>query len=112
MKKNRPGVLLSVLCTAEQIARLEKIIFRETTTLGIRRWPASRHKLERSPCAVETPWGEVAGKLALMADGSRSFSPEFEACRTLASQHGVPLKQVYEAARRAFQDASQVGLGE
>ena len=112
MKKNRPGVLLSVLCTAEQIARLEKIIFRETTTLGIRRWPASRHKLERSPCAVETPWGEVAGKLALMADGSRSFSPEFEACRTLATQHGVALKQVYEVARRSFEDSSQVDAGQ
>jgi len=61
---------------------------------------------------VETPWGEVVGKLALMADGSRSFSPEFEACRTLATQHGVPLKQVYEVARRSFDDARQTDAGQ
>ncbi|MAV36926.1 MAG: TIGR00299 family protein [Planctomycetaceae bacterium] len=105
MKKNRPGVLLSILCTADAISRLEHIVFRETTTLGIRRWAASRHKLERRPCHVQTTWGEVAGKLALLADGRQSFSPEFEACRAIATQHKVPLRDVYDAARRAFCEA-------
>ena len=51
MKKNRPGVLLSVLCGGELTPKMEKILFRETGTLGIRRWQACRHKLERRPGA-------------------------------------------------------------
>jgi uncharacterized protein (TIGR00299 family) protein len=102
MKKNRPGVLLSVLCPAELLAKAEKIIFKETGTLGIRRWQAARHKLERRPHAIETPLGPIEGKLAVLPDGSVSFSPEFEACRRIAAEKNVPLKEVYEAALRAF----------
>lgn len=101
MKKNRPGVLLSVLCQAAAIAKLEKIVFRETTTLGIRRWPVSRHKLQRQAHEVPTPWGPIAGKLAWF-EGTVSFSPEYESCRAAAAAHSVPLKDVYEAARKAF----------
>ena len=81
MKKNRPGVLVTVLCPPELIAKMEKILFKETGTLGIRRWPASRHKLERRAHTIATDWGEVAGKLAVLSDGSTSFSPEFESCK-------------------------------
>jgi uncharacterized protein (TIGR00299 family) protein len=102
MKKNRPGVLLSVLAPAEMVAKVEKIIFRETSTLGIRRWQACRHKLERRPHTVETPLGTIEGKLAVLPDGGQSFSPEFEACRRIAGEKNVPLKDVYEAAMRAF----------
>jgi uncharacterized protein (DUF111 family) len=102
MKKNRPGVLLSVLCPADLVAKLEKIIFKETSTLGIRRWQAARHKLERRPHTIETPLGPIDGKLAVLPDGGTSFSPEFEACRRIATEKTVPLKDVYEAAMRAF----------
>ncbi len=102
MKKNRPAVMLSVICQAEDVPRLEEIIFRETTALGIRRWPASRHKLHREPCQVETPWGPIAGKLATGAGGNVRFSPEFEDCRRIAGKHRVPLAEVYEAARLAY----------
>ena len=102
MKKNRPGVLLSVLCPAELLAKMEKIIFKETSTLGIRRWQAARHKLERRPHTIETPLGAIEGKLAVLPDGGVSFSPEFEACRRIATEKNVPLKDVYEAAMRAF----------
>ena len=84
------------------IGKLEKIIFRETSTLGIRRWPVSRHKLDRRPHAVDTEFGQVEGKLAVLSDGSTSFSPEYESCRRVAEEKKVPLKEVYEAARRAF----------
>ncbi len=103
MKKNRPGSKVSVLCQAADIVHLEQILFRETATLGIRRWPASRHKLDRRPHDVETPWGPVQGKLATLADGSSSFSPEYESCRQIAETQGVPLKQVYDEARRSWQ---------
>jgi len=108
MKKNRPGVMLSVLCQASHLEKIEKILFRETTTLGVRRWPVSRHKLERKPHTVETQFGPIEGKLGWIAGQPPSFSPEFESCNKVASEHGVPLKSVYEAAQKAF-DPSKVG---
>lgn len=103
MKKNRPGVKLTVLCQSGDVGKAEKVLFRETGTLGIRRWPVSRHKLERKPHHVETPWGTVQGKLGWIAGEPPKFSPEYEACRRIADEHGVPLKEVYEAAQKAFQ---------
>jgi uncharacterized protein (TIGR00299 family) protein len=102
MKKNRPAVMLSVIGQADDVQRLEEILFRETTTLGIRRWPAGRHKLQREACQVETPWGPVAGKLATGAGGAARFSPEYEDCRRVAAERQVPLAEVYEAARYAY----------
>ncbi len=107
MKKNRPGVLLSVLAGGDLVPKMEKIVFRETGTLGIRRWQACRHKLERRPHQVQTTWGAIDGKLAVLSDGSTSFSPEFESCKQIAEQHGVPLKDVYEGAMRAYEGAIQ-----
>lgn len=103
MKKNRPGVTLTALCQAADVEKMEKILFRETGTLGIRRWPVSRHKMERREHAVTTPWGEIAGKLGWIAGQEPSFSPEFEACKKVAEAHGVPLKDVYETAQRAYE---------
>ncbi len=102
MKKNRPGVTLSVLCSADHVAAMETILFRETTTLGVRRWPVARRKLRREVHRVETPWGPVEGMLAWLDANSARFSPEFEACRRVADQHGLPLQAVYEAAQKAY----------
>ncbi|MDP6469134.1 MAG: nickel pincer cofactor biosynthesis protein LarC [Pirellulaceae bacterium] len=105
MKKNRPGVKITVLCQAGDIAKLERILFRETATLGIRRWSASRHKLDRRPHDVETQWGRIEGKLATLSDGGTSFSPEYESCRKVAAASNVPLKQIYDEARNAWRKA-------
>ena len=102
MKKNRPGVTVTVLCQAGQIEKVERILFRETGTLGVRRWPVSRHKLERKAHQVETDFGPIQGKLGWIAGQPPSFSPEFESCSRAASERGVPLKDVYEAAQKAF----------
>ncbi len=104
MKKNRPGVLISVLCYQEHVEKLERILFRETGTLGVRRWAASRHKLTREPHTVETSLGPVAGKLARLADGTSSFAPEYESCRAVAEASGRPLPEVYQAAQTAFRN--------
>lgn len=106
MKKNRPGTKLTVLSPPHLVNKLEKIIFRETATLGVRRWLASRHKLERQPLSVATKWGPIQGKLALLGDGSQSFSPEFESCKQTAMQQNIPLKDVYEEARRSFAESA------
>jgi len=102
MKKNRPGVTLSAVCPAELSAPIEHILLTETTTLGVRRRPIERRTLARRAHTVETPWGPVEGKLATRPDGSTKFSPEYESSRRVASQRGVPLHDVYDAARIAF----------
>jgi len=112
MKKNRPGTKVTVLCAETDIAPLEQILFRETATLGIRRWPADRHKLVRSIHHVQTTWGPLAGKLAVLEDGSEVFSPEFEACREISQQHNVPLHQVFQAASTAFASDNERSTGQ
>ena len=105
MKKNRPGVKLSILCGVEKIAAMEAIVFRETGTLGIRRWSAARHVLPREVRQVATAWGPVDGKLGRLDDGSLSFAPEYESCRRIATEQHLPLREVYAAAQQAFAQA-------
>ena len=102
MKKNRPAVKLTVLCHASQLDALEAILFGETTTLGVRRWPVSRQVLVRRPHRVQTEWGPVEGKVGWLADKSPRFTPEFESCRAVAVMHRLPLRTIYEAAQKAF----------
>jgi uncharacterized protein (DUF111 family) len=102
MKKNRPGVLLSVLGPEEQLPALEEILFRETTTLGIRRYLVSRHKLNRRSCTVSTVWGPIQGKLGWLEGHAPEFSPEYEDCARVARQHGVALREVYARAQQGY----------
>jgi uncharacterized protein (TIGR00299 family) protein len=106
MKKQRPGVMLSVLCQAADLERMEAILFRETTTLGVRRYAVSRSKLQRKPHTVETPWGPIEGKLGWMEGQPASFSPEFESASRVAREQNVPLKIVYEAAIQAWRESN------
>jgi uncharacterized protein (TIGR00299 family) protein len=105
MKKNRPGVLLSVLAPEAAIPAVEDILFRETTTLGVRRYQASRHKLHREPRTVETAWGPLKGKLNWLEGRRPVFAPEYEECARVARQHGIALREVYAAAQQAYQSA-------
>ena len=109
MKKNRPGVMLSVLCDEAKIPTLEEILFRETTTLGIRRYPVSRHKLKRQAVEVETPFGRVKGKLGWLGDRPPTFSPEYDDCARIAAERGIPLREVYDAAHAGYAGAGHVG---
>jgi uncharacterized protein (TIGR00299 family) protein len=102
MKKNRPGVLLSVLAPETALSAVEDILFRETTTFGIRRYPVQRHKLNRRACTVSTQWGPIQGKLGWRDGQPPVFSPEYEDCARVARQHGVALRAVYAAAEQAF----------
>lgn len=102
MKKQRPGQLLSVLCRPGDEDRLQRLIFRETPTLGIRRYPVQRTILERQILPVETRYGTIRVKLGFLQGTRQTASPEYEDCRTQARQHGIPLRQVYDAALRAI----------
>jgi hypothetical protein len=102
MKKNRPGVKLSVLCRPTDVEAMEAVLFEETTTLGVRHWTAVRRVLPRQSHQVQTPWGAVEGKIGWLAAGQARFAPEFESCRRIALERRVPLRDVYEAAQKAF----------
>jgi pyridinium-3,5-bisthiocarboxylic acid mononucleotide nickel chelatase len=101
MKKQRPGVMLTVLCRPADADTLETILFRETTTLGVRRATLNRRLLRRQEHVVQTEWGPIAGKMAWLADGTQRFAPEFEACRRVAAERGLPLRVVYERVLKA-----------
>ena len=102
MKKNRPGVLLSVLCDAHEKEAVMKLLFNETTTLGIRSYEVNRRALQRSVVRVETQYGPIDVKVAHLDGRVVNQMPEFEQCREAAARAGVPLKIVEEAARVAI----------
>jgi hypothetical protein len=102
MKKNRPGVLLTVLCAEANGDRFTEMLVRETSTFGVRRHPAERRKLRRDFVTVRTPYGEVSVKVGRLDGEVLQAAPEFESCRMLAEQAKVPLKEIYAAALRAI----------
>jgi len=102
MKKNRPGVMLSVLCEAAHVEPLADIIFRETTAFGLRTEQVVRLKLERRFETVATAFGDVTVKLGLKEGRVIQVAPEFESCRTASEKSGQPLRVIYEAATSAF----------
>lgn len=103
MKKNRPGTRVEALYAPERRAAVLDALFREATTLGVRYHTLQRAVLPREAVTVETPYGAIAGKVARYA-GEARFSPEYEACRTAALQHNVPLQAVYAAAHAAWRE--------
>ena len=96
MKKNRPGVLLQLLCREEAIEEVKEILLRETTTLGIRYYPLTVHRMERVFTKVDTKWGPVTVKQGVRNGEVFQSSPEYEECRKIAETHDIPLKRVYE----------------
>jgi uncharacterized protein (TIGR00299 family) protein len=102
MKKDRPGIALSVIAHPSDSEALESILFRETGTFGIRRQMVERVKLRRRPHAVQTQWGPIAGKLGWRTGEAPLFTPEFEACAEVARAHDVPLRLVYQSALATY----------
>ncbi len=102
MKKNRPGVLLTVLCAESNTDKFSEMILRETSAFGVRRTVAERRKLRREFAEVKTPFGKVSVKLGKFNEKVVQAAPEFESCKKRAKRAKVPLKQVYEAANRAI----------
>ena len=106
MKKDRPGTLVSVLARMSDVERIESILFDETGTFGIRRTVVERSKRSRREHTVSTAWGPVRGKLGWRQGEECVFTPEFEDCARLASEQGIPLREIYRAAESAFQPSS------
>lgn len=104
MKKNRPGMLLTVLCKPEDADRLTALVFTESTTLGVRRRDEARRTLARRWESVRTPWGDVRVKIASMNGTVTNYAPEYEDCRRIAAEQHVPLKTVIAEAARMWAD--------
>jgi uncharacterized protein (TIGR00299 family) protein len=110
MKKGRQGTLFTVICRPEDAGHMEHLLFRETTTLGVRIRQEARSVLERRSVEVRTEFGEIRVKLGLRDGAVINAAPEFEDCRKAAQSHGVALKQVMQAAMAAYLEAEAHGL--
>ncbi len=102
MKKNRPGLEIEVLADEKELQEMTALLFRETSTLGLRICREERLELPREILRVMTTHGEVAMKVATLPDGSRRAAPEYEDCARLAREVGLPLAELEEAAREAW----------
>ncbi len=106
MKKNRPGNVLSVLCRLAHEAALSDVIFRETTTLGLRRQPIERRSLPREIRMVSTRFGQARVKVALADGRVLRATPEYEDCKRLAEANAVPLRDVLAEVEHAARGGS------
>ncbi|MBN2419693.1 MAG: nickel pincer cofactor biosynthesis protein LarC [Deltaproteobacteria bacterium] len=95
MKKNRPGIQVEVIGHPETKDHLIEILFQESTTIGIRYRYSQRKILKREELTVESPWGALTAKRIILPDGKNFIQPEYESCKKVAQEHGIPLKDVY-----------------
>ena len=99
MKKMRPGVTVRALAPVARVPLVGRALFRETTTLGYRWWPVAREVLAREETELETSWGRIAVKRVRRWDGDWELRPEYEACRAVARQRGLPVRDVLAAVQ-------------
>jgi hypothetical protein len=102
MKKNRPGVLLTLLCEPADADRFTELLLIETSAFGVRRTQAERRKLRRELLKVKTPMGSVQVKIGRLDGRIVQVAPEFDSCRSVAAMSGTTVREVYEAAKKAF----------
>ena len=103
MKKGRTGVQVTVLCRPSLVPVLRDVLFRETTTIGLRWRLENKSSLAREFSTIETAWGPVCIKIARWPNGEvANAAPEYEDCRRLAVQHSVPLKQIMQESMRIY----------
>lgn len=99
MKKNRPAICLSVMTGLADTQKMLAIIFRETTTLGVRVGRLQRRKLPRESRTIQTKYGNVRVKISWLDERVRDIAPEYDDCKKLAAKHDLPLKQIYDDIR-------------
>jgi uncharacterized protein (TIGR00299 family) protein len=107
MKKNRPGMLLTVLARPEDAQRLIQLVFAETTSLGVRVREEKRARLARRHLSVSTKWGEIRMKVAHLNGSVCNYAPEYEDCRRIAEQQQVPLKAVMQEALKVYLERNE-----
>jgi len=108
MKKSRPGTLISIIVDDMHLSKVEKIIFEQSTTFGIRKYKATRKKLYRKFVDVKTEYGMIRVKIGMLNGCIKNITPEHEDCRKIADERGLPLKLVYNAATNAAQSIKEL----
>jgi pyridinium-3,5-bisthiocarboxylic acid mononucleotide nickel chelatase len=103
MKKNRPGLLVTILSEPANVTRLTDLLFSETTTIGVRMYEARRRTLAREFLSVDTGHGPVRMKISRLNGSVLNATPEYDDCQRIAAEKGIPLKDVLAAATFAFQ---------
>jgi uncharacterized protein (DUF111 family) len=103
MKKNRPAVMLTLICRIEDEEALARFLLSETNTLGVRMQHMQRRKAQREQRTIETPFGAMQVKVKLLGGRVISAAPEYEECRRIAMERALSLEEVYEVARQAIQ---------
>ena len=98
MKKNRPGILLSVITSTEYFDSVVQVLLEETSTLGVRHYDVDRVVLARKQKIIMTPFGKVRVKIGGLDESTRTISPEYEDCRKIALKKEIPVKRVYDEA--------------
>jgi uncharacterized protein (TIGR00299 family) protein len=98
MKKNRPGILISVITTMEYFDSLIRVLLEETSTLGVRYYDINRITLQRTQKLIKTTLGNIRVKIGWVDESTRNISPEYEDCRKIALEKGIPIKRVYDEA--------------
>ena len=104
MKKNRPAYLLNVLCDESQRKELETIIFKETSTIGIRRTYLERTVLERTFETISTPLGDAVFKVVIIEGEKRAY-PEYESAKLLSEKHNLSIIDVYQLLERSYYES-------
>jgi uncharacterized protein (DUF111 family) len=107
MKKNRPGTLLTILTKPELRQALLSIVFRETTTIGVRYHEVTRERLDREMISVETPLGPVRFKVARFGGSVVNAAPEFDDCQRIAAERRIPVKEVHAIASKSYLDTKR-----
>ena len=101
MKKNRPGVVLSVLASPDKVTELIDVIFQETTTLGVRLSEVKKRRiLKREIIIVNTEWGDARVKIRTVSGMQKTAAPEYDDCKRIAQEHGIPIRTVYDEVKR------------
>jgi uncharacterized protein (DUF111 family) len=103
MKKSHPGTLISITVDDEHLPKIERIIFDQSTTFGIRKYKVTCKKLYRKIVDVKTEYGTIKVKIGMLNGCVKNITPEYEDCRKIADAKELPLKQVYNAAINAIQ---------
>ncbi|MBO1224682.1 MAG: nickel pincer cofactor biosynthesis protein LarC [Candidatus Scalindua sediminis] len=103
MKKSRPGILISIIVDDANLSKVEDVIFKQSTTFGIRKYKVGRNKLSRKLVDVQTEFGIIKVKMGMLNGYIKNISPEHEDCKKIADDRGLPLKLVYNAAIKAAQ---------
>ena len=108
MKKNRPAHILNIMVYEQNLKEVLEVLFTESTTLGLRFREVKRLRLRQQNFIAETKYGKIRVKVGIFKGDIKNIAPEYEDCKKMAKQHQVPLKEIYEEAKKVTSNKLKV----